>query len=224
MLKPTLVAGLFAAAAAYGASVKIGHTTVIGLDIPTLEQEFFGGIPYAVPPLGELRFRPPVLKTTLDGATFNATAFGPSCLQANVDPAFLSEDCLFVNIFRPAGLSTESRLPVMLWVYGGGFDSGSSSIFNASAIVLESVLRGTVRLRASPEPWYIHSALTQPVIFASLNYRLGPLGFPQGQEAGVNGALNLGIKDELAAIEWMHTNVGFFGGDKDKITVFGESV
>ncbi|KAF7305595.1 Carboxylic ester hydrolase [Mycena chlorophos] len=204
MLKTTFFAVL-CAAAAYGASVKIGDTTVIGLDIPTFEQEFFGGIPYAVPPLGDLRFRPPVLKTTLDGSTFNATAYGPSCLQVGFEPPLVSEDCLSVNVLRPAGLSADAGLPVMLWVYGGGFDSGGSVLYNGSGIVLESVLRGT------------------PVIFASLNYRLGPLGFLQGKEAGDNGALNLGIRDELAAIEWIHTNIGLFGGDKDKITVFGES-
>ncbi|EKM78265.1 hypothetical protein AGABI1DRAFT_75767 [Agaricus bisporus var. burnettii JB137-S8] len=185
--------------------IKIGSTTLNGRDIPTLRQEFFGGIPYAEPPLGDLRLRPPVLKTTLDSETFDASDYGPGCLQKASGATPLSEDCLTINILRPSGLPEDAKLPVFFWVYGGGFEAGVSSIYNGSAIVAQSAARGT------------------PLIFVNFNYRLGPLGFPQGQEADDKKALNLAIKDEIAALEWIQSNIGIFGGDKEKVTVFGES-
>ncbi|KAJ7510728.1 esterase 1, partial [Mycena galericulata] len=191
-------------------TVQLGKTTVVGLDIPTFQQDFFGGIPYTEPPLGSLRLKPPVLKTTLDSATFNATSFGPACFQIVRHhplplPSEMSEDCMTINVLRPSGISADAKLPVMFWTYGGGFDSGVSSIYNGSGIVAQSVIRGT------------------PVIYVNFNYRLGPLGFPQGHEANVKGSLNLGLKDQLAALEWVQANIGAFGGDKDKVTTFGES-
>ncbi|KAF5350557.1 hypothetical protein D9756_008575 [Leucocoprinus leucothites] len=186
------------------AQVKIGKTTLIGRDIPTLQQEFFGGIPYAEPPLGRLRLQPPLLKTGLDSKSFDASDYGPGCLQP--DATFpVSEDCLTINILRPSNVTPHAKLPVLFWVYGGGFQGGVSSIFNASLIVAQSVARGT------------------PLIYVNFNYRLGPLGFPQGQEAADRRALNLALKDEIAALEWIQHNIGVFGGDKDKVTVFGES-
>jgi len=89
--------------------------------------------------------------------------------------------------------------------YGGGFIQGVSSMYNGSAIVAQSVARGT------------------PLIYVNYNYRLGPLGFPQGQEADDKKALNLALRDQLAALEWVQENIGIFGGDKEKVTVFGES-
>ncbi|KAJ7448285.1 esterase 1 [Mycena galericulata] len=186
-------------------TVQLWNTTVVGLDIPTLQQDFFGGIPYAEPPLGSLRLKAPVLKTTLDSTTVNATSFGPACLQIDLPVSEMSEDCMTINVFRPSGISTDANLPVMFWTYGGGFDSGISFLYNGSGILAQSVIRGT------------------PVIYVNFNYRLGPLGFPQGHEADVKGSLNLGLKDQLAALEWVQANIGAFGGDKNKVTAFGES-
>ncbi|KAJ7436854.1 extracellular triacylglycerol lipase precursor [Mycena latifolia] len=190
-------------------AIRLGKTTLVGLDIPTFQQDLFAGIPFAEPPLGNLRLRPPVLKTALAAGTFNASAFGPACLQTavltGITPDSMSEDCLTINVLRPTGTPANAKLPVMFWTYGGGFDSGFSEIFNASSIVSQSVARGT------------------PVIYVNFNYRLGPLGFPQGQEADNRGALNLALKDQLAALEWVQLHIGTFGGDKDKVTVFGES-
>ncbi|KAJ6552243.1 esterase 1, partial [Mycena vulgaris] len=157
-------------------------------------------IPFAEPPLGSLRLRPPVIKASLQGTKFNAGSFGPACLQTGLPLSAMSEDCLTINILRPSGIPANAKLPVV-----SAFDSGSSMIFNASGIVAQSVARGT------------------PVIYVNFNYRLGPLGFPQGQEADIRGALNLGIKDQIAALEWVQLNIGKFGGDKDKVTAFGES-
>ncbi|KAJ7023451.1 extracellular triacylglycerol lipase precursor [Mycena alexandri] len=188
-------------------TIKLGETTLVGRDIPSLGQEFFGGIPFAEPPLGNLRLRPPVPKTSIGYSTLNATDYGPACLQTanGIAPDQVSEDCLTINVLRPSGTPANAKLPVMFWTFGGGFVGGLSSQFNASAIVAQSVTRGT------------------PVIYVNFNYRLGPLGFALGQEAGEKGALNLGIKDQLAALEWVKANIETFGGDKSKVTVFGES-
>ncbi|KAF8893075.1 Alpha/Beta hydrolase protein [Infundibulicybe gibba] len=169
--------------------VKLGETTIIGRDVTLLKQDFFGvgyRIPFAEPPLGNLRLKPPVLKTDLKSKTFDASNFGFSCLQDNAIPVgALSEDCLTINIFRPSG-------------YGSGFIKGASNLYNGSALVAQSVARGT------------------PIIYVNFNYRLGPLGFPQGEEGGSRA-------DQLAALEWVQHNIGVFGGDKTKVTVFGES-
>ncbi|KAF9045371.1 esterase 1 [Panaeolus papilionaceus] len=206
----TLATAAFAAAP----QVKIGGTTFTGRDVTLFKQDFFGGIPFAEPPLGNLRLKPPVLKTRLNQKTFDASNFGKGCLQVGGTPTTFSEDCLTINVFRPTGISKDAQLPVLFWTpsadfgpasYGGGFQDGEASIFNGSAIVAQSVARGT------------------PLIYVNFNYRLGPLGFPQGQEADNKKALNLALKDQLAALEWVQANIEFFGGDKKKVTAFGES-
>ncbi|THV00777.1 extracellular triacylglycerol lipase precursor [Dendrothele bispora CBS 962.96] len=222
-MKFTLLSVLYAASAivkaqsphvAESPQVKIGSTTLTGrLATPGIPVDFFGGIPYAKPPLGELRLKPPVLLTTLNTETFDATSYGAACLQppVSVTPGFpmppvpISEDCLTINVLRPSGTPAGANLPVMFWTYGGGFDSGVSAMYEGTPIVAQSVARGT------------------PVVYVGFNYRLGPLGFPQGQEADTRKALNLGIKDHHAALQWVQENIDAFGGDKTKVTVFGES-
>ncbi|KAF8650362.1 hypothetical protein AX16_005275 [Volvariella volvacea WC 439] len=189
--------------------VGIGHTTVIGRPIPTLQQGFFGGIPYAEPPIGHLRLTPPQLKITLDVLAFNASDFGPVCLQLTLPLDPFSEDCLTINVLRPAGISHHTKLLVMFWIYRRGFINGGSAEFNGSAIVAQSVLRSR--------------CYGTPIIYVSFNYRNGPLGFLQGQEAADKGALNLAIKDEIVTLQWVQENIGAFGGDKDKVTIFGTS-
>ncbi|KAJ7750701.1 extracellular triacylglycerol lipase precursor [Mycena maculata] len=186
-------------------TIELGRTMLVGLDIATFQQDLFAGIPFAEPPLGSLRLKPPVLKTSLYPGTFNATVFSPACLQTDLPLSAISEDCLTINVLRPTGTPTDAKLPVMFWTYGGGFTDGLSEIYNGSGIVAQSVLRGT------------------PLIYVNFNYRLGPLGFPQGQEANNLGALNLALKDQIAALQWVQSNIGTFGGNPDKVTVFGES-
>ncbi|KAJ7124258.1 extracellular triacylglycerol lipase precursor [Mycena epipterygia] len=201
----TCVAQFWLVGASNSPSIQLRQTTLVGRDVSILKQDFFGGIPYAEPPLGRLRLKPPVLKTNLKDGTFNASNFGASCLQTDLPLNEMSEDCLTINIFRPSKISTKAKLPVLFWTYGGGWVNGTSSAFNGSAIVAQSVARGT------------------PVIYVNFNYRLGPLGFPQGWEAADKKALNLGLKDIITALEWVQLNIGAFGGDKDKVTMFGKS-
>ncbi|KAK7048593.1 carboxylic ester hydrolase [Favolaschia claudopus] len=195
-------------------TVALGKTKVTGRTNSTTKIDFFGGIPFASPPLGTLRFEPPVLRTSFPSnvQSFNATSFGPACLQlvANLMcelPSLpnMSEDCLTINVFRPAGISARAKLPVMFWTFGGGFHGGTSADSDPSNLIARSVLRGT------------------PIVYVSFNYRVGPFGFPRGNEVGATRGVNLGIKDLLAALKWVQANIQFFGGDPAKVTVFGES-
>ncbi|KAJ6583766.1 esterase 1 [Mycena sp. CBHHK59/15] len=193
-------------------TVKLGGTTLKGLDLPRLGLEFFGGIPFAEPPLGKLRFSPPVLKTTYGVASFDASKFGAACLQPTVsllpsgpNHTPVNLHCLTISILRPAGLTKDAALPSMVFLHGGGFLMGASSQYNGSAIVTHSMKRGT------------------PILYVTFNYRLGPFGFPQGKEAASRQSLNLGLKDQLAALQWMQEHISAFGGDRTKVTLFGES-
>ncbi|PPQ85748.1 hypothetical protein CVT25_003066 [Psilocybe cyanescens] len=217
--------GVAAASAHAAAVVSVGESTIVGTEFKPSNVEFFGGIPFAEPPLGNLRLQLPVLVKVPPVKTLHAENFGFACLQTDLPPDTVSEDCLTLNIIRPAGTSDKDKLPVMVWIYGGMCSTpiieswksyvnpnfmrrcsvGGTSLYNGTAIVTHSVSRGT------------------PVIFASMNYRLGPLGFPQGVEAGQRKVLNLALEDQLVALEWIQENIGNFGGDKSKVTVFGES-
>ncbi|KAF8322026.1 alpha/beta-hydrolase [Clavulina sp. PMI_390] len=187
------------------------NTTVVGSrNAYGLEQ--FLGIPYAQPPLGELRFAKPLPIHNHSSTSVDATAYGPVCMQAptNFNVSQMSEDCLSINIVRPGGVNMTSKLPVMVWVYGGGFVTGGSSGSNPTAIILRSAELGS------------------PVIHVSFNYRVNSFGFLASSDvaaAASNGtaALNVGLYDIQAALLWVQQNIGSFGGDQTKVTVFGQS-
>ncbi|KAI0759364.1 Alpha/Beta hydrolase protein [Trametes elegans] len=182
--------------------VKLGSSTLTGTQNTGLT-EFFGGIPYAEPPTGERRFAAPVLKTDPGVASFDATKYGTTCpLSSATNP---NEDCLKINVVRPIGSTSNTMLPVLVWIYGGGFQFGDASQYDGSGLTVYAINRGT------------------PLVFVNFNYRLGVLGFPQGQEAASQGALNLGLRDMLTALEWVQKNIAAFGGDPSKVTVFGQS-
>ncbi|KAI0004879.1 Alpha/Beta hydrolase protein [Russula compacta] len=188
-------------------SVQLRGTTVIGKHLESSNLDFFGGIPFAEPPVASLRFSPPQPKYSLSPlSSFDASSFGLPCLQPPGQwDGDMSEDCLTLNIFRPSGIDINSSFPVMVWIFGGGFITGASALFDGSVLVEQSVTRGT------------------PILFVSMNYRVGALGFPQGPEAVQRAALNLGLHDQWTALEWVQKNIASFGGDPCKVTVFGES-
>jgi para-nitrobenzyl esterase len=169
----------------------------------------FLGIPYAAPPVGDLRWKPPVPAAKWTGVR-KATEFGAHCMQGKVfgDMNFRdaggSEDCLFLNIWVPAKMS-ESKLPVMVWIYGGGFVAGSTSEARQDGAKLAQ----------------------QGVVVVSMNYRLGIFGFlvhPElAKESERNAAGNYGLLDQVAALHWVHDNIAAFGGDPGNVTIFGES-
>jgi para-nitrobenzyl esterase len=169
----------------------------------------FLGIPYAAPPVGDLRWKPPQPVAKWSGVK-KATEFGYHCMQGNVygdmvfhDPG-ASEDCLTLNVWVP-DKHVGSTLPVMVWIYGGGFAAGSTS-------------------EARQDGYHLAQ---QGVIVVSMNYRLGIFGFfvhPElAKESGHNSAGNYGLLDQLAALRWVHDNIAAFGGDPGNVTIFGES-
>lgn len=165
------------------------------------------GVPYAQPPIGDLRFRAPQPPTKWDGVR-DALAFGSIAWQAQPpeDSIFaspgvtMSEDCLYLNVWAPEGGG--QGLPVMLWIHGGSFVSGSSSL---------PLYDGT------------QLALRGECVVVSLNYRLGPLGFMHLSPLGEGFDSNLGLSDQVKALEWVKNNIAAFGGNPDNVTLFGES-
>lgn len=165
------------------------------------------GIPYAAPPVGELRWKAPQPAEAWEGVR-DATHFGHHCVQFVAYPDMVfddageSEDCLTLNVWAPANAA---RLPVMVWVHGGGFVGGASS---------------------EPRQNGQHLA-RHGVVVVSMNYRLGMLGFfthaGLAAESANHAAGNYGLMDQIAAIEWVKKNIAAFGGDPDNITLFGES-
>ncbi len=169
----------------------------------------FLGIPYAAPPVGPLRWKPPQPAAKWSGVRSAAT-FGPRCMQTHVYPDMVfrdsgpSEDCLTLNVWTPAGKNS-APLPVMVWIYGGGFVTGGSS---------------------EPRQDGEHLA-RKGVIIVSMNYRLGIFGFfalpSLAAESPKQAAGNYGLMDQAAALEWVRRNIAAFGGDPAKVTIFGES-
>ncbi|MGQ3127034.1 carboxylesterase/lipase family protein [Variovorax sp.] len=164
----------------------------------------FLGIPYARPPVGDLRWAPPRPPAAHD-ATLQAQAFGTACLQApetNVDGRS-AEDCLYLNVWKPADAKPGDRLPVLVYIHGGAFVLGSGS--QAS---------GTLAARGG-------------VVVVSFNYRLGALGYLANRSLRAlnrDGSLgNFALMDQIAALEWVQRNIASFGGDAGKVTIWGTS-
>ena len=168
----------------------------------------FRGIPYAAPPVGDLRWRPPARPAAWEQPR-DATAFGTACWQPIITGIYSrgdlerSEDCLYLNIWSRANAGDAQ--PVMVWIHGGSLRIGHGHL-----------------------PMYDGGALTkQGVVLVSINYRLGPLGFLAHESLsaesphGVSG--NYGLLDQVAALEWVRDNIAAFGGDPNNVTVFGES-
>lgn len=196
--------------------VSIKNGTVAGVYNEKHHQDFFLGIPYAQPPTGNLRFRKPVpLDTRWDGVR-DAAEYGPFChghtlnMQSFDQPLVtypMSEDCLTINVVRPAGITPNASLPVLVWIYGGGFGEGGSGDqrYNMSFLVDTSVEN--------------HS----PMIMVSFNYRLSGWGFLAGSEIEESGNANAGLHDQRLALAWIQENIGNFGGDPTRVTIQGES-
>ena len=156
----------------------------------------FLGIPYAEPPVGSRRFQKPVPKEPFK-SPYNAFGYGPSCLQKPIAGLQLSEDCLYLNIFVPqVNEAPFTSLPVMVWIHGGSFVAGTSTMYQGDTLC----------------------AFGQ-VIVVTINYRLGYFGFLwTDEEFG-----NFGLWDQHTAFKWIYENIAAFGGDTNRITIFGES-
>jgi len=172
----------------------------------------FKGIPYAAPPIGELRWRPPQAAASWSGVQ-QATDYGPYCAQPVSDAlgfqlGAISEDCLVLNVWTPhKKLSSQSaeKLPVMVWIHGGGYSNGSGNVprLNSPTLAKEGVVLVTMNYRLSLFGFMVH-----PAILASHPED------PQG---------NYGVLDTIASLKWVQRNIAAFGGDPDNVTIFGES-
>jgi para-nitrobenzyl esterase len=195
--------------------VRVDGGWISGKVGPDSQFRVFKGIPYAAPPVGELRWKPPQAVVPWDGVR-DAGVFGPSCSQTRLDPDNLiydlvpdekqpiGEDCLYLNIWTSARSPLERR-PVLLWIHPSAF------IFGGAAA-----------------PIYEGETLARKgAIVVTINYRLGIFGFlahPQLSKESAHGSSgNYGLLDTIAAIKWARRNISMFGGDPDRIAIWGES-
>ncbi|KAH7329658.1 carboxylesterase [Stachybotrys elegans] len=186
--------------------VTVKNGTYYGIHNAELNQDFFLGMPFAKEPQ---RF---ALAVGLDSAWQGkrpATEYPRHCYGYGTDQIGYeeSEDCLYINVIRPAATPQDAKLPVAVWIYGGGLTQGGSADrrYNMSFFVENSVAQGT------------------PIIGVSFNYRLSVFGFLNGKEAEEAGVTNIGFRDQRLALRWINENINAFGGDKDAVTIFGES-
>ncbi|TFK40488.1 carotenoid ester lipase precursor, partial [Crucibulum laeve] len=224
-----VLVGLSLAAAAVaaplaGPTVTLDSGTFTGVASGNVQK--FLGIPFAKPPVGDLRFRLPQPNPAYTGS-FAATDFSKSCPQQAINLPLVSglvadatnyivnsifgvvfpddEDCLTVNVWKPASATSNSKLPVAVWIFGGGFELGSTSMYDGSGIVSRS------------------QTLGQPTLFVSMNYRVTGFGFLPGKEVKAAGVGNLGLQDQRQALRWIQKYITQFGGDPSKVTIWGES-
>lgn len=183
-----------------------GQTKVDGGWIQGIVQDsltIYKGIPFAAPPVGELRWKAPQPLEKWDSVK-QTTEYAPAPFQGGNPPSGKSEDCLYLNVWTPAK-SADEKIPVLVWIYGGGFSFGSTA-----------------------EPGYDGTKLAKKgVILVSIAYRVGQLGFLAHPELSAenpnNVSGNYGLLDQIAGLKWIQNNIAAFGGDPNKVTIFGES-
>jgi para-nitrobenzyl esterase len=206
LLLTSLLAGTATISAAIPEPVRIDTGLITGTSTTTEDVRVFKGIPFAAPPVGDLRWRAPQPAAHWDGVR-KADQFGPVCMQnrnPNATGPAPSEDCLYANVWTSAKAATERR-PVIVWTYGGAFTGGSGS-----------------------EPRYDGEALARKgAVVVTYNYRLGAFGFfahPElTKESGHDASGNYGMMDMAAALHWVQRNIASFGGDPARVTIAGES-
>ena len=186
----TLAAGL-------NQPIELSSGKIAGIEIESGVNAFLG-IPFAAPPTRDLRWKPPEPPAPWRGVRL-ADRKGPDCLQSR-GPSLMSEDCLYLNVWSNAE-SSDAKLPVMVWIHGGGW--AMKATYDGDAFAKHGVVLVAVNYRMGAFGWMAHPALSNE------------------SSNGVSG--NYGILDHLAALEWVQENIGHFGGDKDNVTVFGES-
>jgi len=214
MIRGLIASVLLAAAApALAAPIAVDGGLVEGVSLPSGVKGWFG-VPFAAPPLRELRWQPPQKLVPWQGV-YHADRFAPECIQplrGSLQNHYFgneatSEDCLYLNIWAPAPQTKKrvQKAPVVVWIYGGAFSIGSASMANYSG---EPLAR-------------------DGVIRVNLAYRVGALGFlahpALSAEAAYHGSGNYGLMDQIAALQWVRRNIARFGGDSDNVTIVGQS-
>ncbi|KAJ7914280.1 alpha beta-hydrolase [Mycena leptocephala] len=214
--------GVVGAVVAVAPAITLDSGTFTG-KVGSANTQSFLGIPFGQPPVGDLRFRLPVAVSAYTGI-HNVTAFGPACAQQEIKLPILtglpqeviddvansifgtvfpsSEDCLTINVIKPATATATSKLPV--WIFGSGFELGSPSMYDGTTIVERSI------------------ALGEPVIYVSMNYRLAAFGFLASKEVRAAG-VGIWVSKIRLALRWIQKYITAFGGDPTKVTIWGDS-
>lgn len=207
-MKKVWIAILLISVAAPLAVAQIQTARVTGGEVQGVVTDgiaIFKGIPFAAPPVGNLRWQEPAPVLAWTGVK-QADAFAHACMQepnSQGNTAPVAEDCLYLNVWTPAK-NPDSKLPVIVWIYGGGFSGGSTSI-----------------------PMYDGMGFAKKgVLLVSVAYRVGPFGFlahPELSQESGKGSGNYGLEDMIAGLKWVQANIDRFGGDRDNVTIFGHS-
>ncbi|KAF4470782.1 triacylglycerol lipase II precursor [Fusarium albosuccineum] len=189
--------------------VKLQNGSYHGSHNSAYNQDYFLGMPYAQPPLDNLRFRHPQPLNSSWSGLRNATEYQSKCYQYGYPSGGLrggSDDCLHLNVIRPAGRASD-KLPVLVWIHGGGLVGGFSGypLNNLTFLIDESVKLGL------------------PIIGVSINYRLGAWGYLWSSAVEAAGVGNNGFRDQRFALQWIRENIASFGGDPEKVTIWGQS-
>lgn len=207
--------------------------TYAGRYLPEYNQDLFLGMPFAQPPVGDLRFRNPLSLNTSFSGQRSAANYASECVGYGSDQwgYQISEDCLYLNVIRPTGTKANAKLPVAVWIHvsfiehppdawqfpmllfscspaqGGGFFEGGTpdQRYNLSFIVQNSVNIDT------------------PILAVAIAYRLSAWGFLAGSDVAGQGYTNMGLRDQRLALHWIQENIAAFGGDPSKVTIWGES-
>ncbi|KAK2072931.1 hypothetical protein P8C59_007253 [Phyllachora maydis] len=217
----------------------VGSTNAlyVGLAFPCLGVlggtiESFKGIPFAQPPVGPLRFKPPRPLVQPLGRVDATTSTPVACPQmllgrqtdiANMPPLLTAaidliansplfktvadgkEDCLTINVQRPVGTKAGDKLPVLFWIFGGGFELGGTAMYDGGNVLSTAISAG------------------KPIVFVAVNYRVSGFGFLGGKEILKDGSANLGLQDQRLGLQWVADNIEAFGGDPERVTIWGES-
>jgi acetylcholinesterase len=183
------------------ATVDLGYSTYVGTQLAAGVNQYLG-VRYAAPPTGELRWRAPADPLHND-TTQLANAFGPLCLGSSDGIASNnSEDCLFVNIFAPSHATPHSKLPVWLYIQGGGYAENSNANYNGTQAVVAS---------------------NHGIVLVNFNYRVGAFGFLASETIRADGNLNVGLLDQRKVMHWIKQYIHLFGGDGNHVVIHGAS-
>ncbi|KAK7542929.1 Alpha/Beta hydrolase protein [Phyllosticta citricarpa] len=202
--------GCLVAALALSLSVVHGVDPQVPLNYTTYEGTPYSngitawlGIRFAAPPTGNLRFAAP-LDPPVTGGVQAANQHGPYCIATAASPSVTttSEDCLFLDVYAPSNASLNAKLPVFVYIQGGGFNANSNANYNGQGLI---------------------AASGHNIVVVTFNYRVGPYGFLAGAEVAAGGSLNNGLKDQLKALRWVQRYITRFGGDPNHVVVGGSS-
>ncbi|CAG8955333.1 hypothetical protein HYFRA_00011316 [Hymenoscyphus fraxineus] len=188
----------------YAPVVDLGYSQYQGVSLSSGVDQYLG-IRFAAPPLGDLRFRAPSPPPQISGIQ-NATEFQPICYALGAPPGggstSESEDCLFLNVWSPTSATAESKLPVWVFIQGGGYTQNSNFNYNGSTVVEKS---------------------GQNIVFVNFNYRVGAFGFLASEKVRQDGELNVGLLDQRSVLEWVQSHIEQFGGDPNHVVIHGAS-